>query len=679
MRTHISTISRGRVEADNSKRQKILKLFLLTILATAALWTAGPRFTPVRGQDQAPQAKIRKHANAISNRYIVVLRDEAVNGFAREESVAELGNSLAASYSARIEQTYKHALNGYVMEMSEAEAQALSQDARVASVEEDCQIHVEGNAAEDFTQDNATWGLDRINQRSLPLDNRYSYDTTGKGVNVYVIDTGIRRTHQEFQGRAVTAFDAVNDGKNGDDCTGHGTLVAGIIGGATYGVAKNARLYSVRVFDCKDDSKLSWIIAAVDWVTANHVKPAVANMSINGPQSYAFDKAVENSFDAGVTYTVSAGNDNRNACLNSPAGAFGAITVGATTKADVRAAYSNYGYCVRIFAPGSGITSAWLTSDDATNTLNGTSLAAPHVAGAAALYLEAHPDAQPPAVTKAILESATTGRVSDAREFSPNLLLHSQFGVRSSGAVATVSAANFSNAVAYESIAAVFGANLAPGAQAAPAEGLLPTELAGTGVTVTDSSGARRSARLFFVSPGQINFEIPSGLYYIPQATGVANVPVRVTRGDDTVFVGTAQLARVSPGLFTANGNGQGVPAAVIARAKANGNLSYEPVAQYDATQGRFVPRPIDLGATTETASLVLFGTGVRGHSGISTVSARIGGMDVPVQYAGKQAGLVGLDQINLILPRGLMGRGEVDLALVVDGKPANTVKLNIK
>ncbi|MGH9853706.1 MAG: S8 family serine peptidase, partial [Blastocatellia bacterium] len=405
---------------------------LLIALAVFAVGLIKPVLTSAQVRETA-QEKLRKHASAIANRYIVVLRDEAVDFSARETAVAEIGDSLVAAYGAQIERTYKHALNGYAMEMTEAQALALSQDPRVAYVEEDAEVRVEPFVAEsgpqeNATQNNATWGLDRIDQRQLPLDNRYTYTATGRGVNVYLIDSGIRFTHREFQGRAVAAFDVVNDGRNSDDCFGHGTTTGGTIGGATWGVAKDARLYSVRVLDCDNLGTTSWFIAGVDWVTANHIKPAVANMSLGGPVSEALDQAVQNSIAAGVTYVVSAGNRNADACTQSPARAPNAITVGATTGSDVRAGYSNYGACVDIFAPGSAITSPWLASDNAAITVSGTSMAAPHVTGVAALYLEANPGASPAEVTNAIISAATAGQVSDVGPGSPNLLLFSRLG-----------------------------------------------------------------------------------------------------------------------------------------------------------------------------------------------------------------------------------------------------------
>ena len=410
----------------NTGRISIISGLRLIALVIITVGLMRPVFTGAQSREQSRE-KLRKHANAIANRYIVVLRDGVVNSALRDAAVAEIGVSLTSAYGAQVEMTYQHALNGYAMKMTEAQALALSQDPRVAYVEEDGEVHlqpiVESNAEEIIS-----WGLDRIDQRQLPMDNVYNYDTTGKGVNVYVIDTGIRRTHQEFQGRAFAAFDSINDGQNTNDCNGHGTHVAGTIGGTTYGVAKNANLYAVRVLGCNGSGSNSVVIAGVDWVTANHVKPAVANMSLGGAVSQAIDDAVKNSIAAGVTYVVAAGNDSQDACNASPARAPNTITVGSTVFTDVRSDFSNYGTCVNIFAPGSAIVSAWFTGDSDKRLLSGTSMATPHVAGVAALYLETHPGVTPAQVSSAILGAATPDKLSDVRTGSPNLLLFSRFG-----------------------------------------------------------------------------------------------------------------------------------------------------------------------------------------------------------------------------------------------------------
>src|SRR5690606_16046679 len=294
-------------------------------------------------------------------------------------------------------------------------------DPRVEFVEEDGIVSISA------TQNNATWGLDRIDQRDRPLNGTYVYDTTAPNVHAYVIDTGIRASHNDFGGRVGSGYSAINDGRGSNDCNGHGTHVAGTVGGAVWGAAKQVRLYPVRVLGCNGSGTNSGVIAGMDWVASNHTKPAVANMSLGGGASTATDQAVTRMRNAGVTVVVAAGNDNANACNYSPARSSSAITVGSPTSRDARSSSPNYGSCVDIFAPGSSITSAWHTSNTATNTISGTSMAAPHVAGVAALYLASNPGASPAQVENAINANATTGVVGNPGSGSPNRLLYSRF------------------------------------------------------------------------------------------------------------------------------------------------------------------------------------------------------------------------------------------------------------
>jgi subtilisin family serine protease len=287
-------------------------------------------------------------------------------------------------------------------------------------------IEADATVTASTTQTNATWGIDRIDQRNRPLSTTYNYTSTGAGVTAYVIDTGIRTTHNQFGGRAVGGFTAINDGRGTTDCNGHGTHVAGTVGGTTYGVAKQVRLVAVRVLSCSGSGTTSGVIAGIDWVTGNHAagSPAVANMSLGGGASSSLDNAVNRSINDGVTYAVAAGNSNVSACNSSPARVPAALTAGSTTSTDARSSFSNYGSCVDLFAPGSSITSAWYTSNTATNTISGTSMASPHVAGAAARYLQGNPSASPATVSDAIRTNATTGVVTNPGSGSPNRLLY---------------------------------------------------------------------------------------------------------------------------------------------------------------------------------------------------------------------------------------------------------------
>jgi subtilisin family serine protease len=353
-------------------------------------------------------------SSVVADSYVVVLKSMA--------GVPAAAETLTDKYGGEVGHTYSHALGGFEVEIDETAAKQLAADPKVDYVQKNGKFSISA------TQSNPPWGLDRIDQRALPLSSSYTYDTTASNVRAYIIDTGIRTTHQQFGGRAVSGIDAVDNDSNSNDCQGHGTHVAGTVGGSTFGVAKAVQLVGVRVLDCAGDGTTAGVVAGVDWVTANAIKPAVANMSLGGPVDSVLDAAVNRSIASGITYVLASGNESANACSSSPARVPNAITVNNSTRTDARAGSSNFGSCTDIFAPGTDIQSAWFNSDTATNTISGTSMASPHVAGAAALILAANPGFTPAQVASALLTAATPNVVTNPGTGSPNRLLFTGTG-----------------------------------------------------------------------------------------------------------------------------------------------------------------------------------------------------------------------------------------------------------
>lgn len=362
--------------------------------------------TPTEGKVYGTDAK-----GAVAGSYIVLLDEKASN---------DAKADLAEEYGGDLSRTYSSAVNGFSAKgLSETEAKRLAADPAVGKVVQNKKFSIKA------TQDNPpSWGLDRVDQADTAGDKKYTYpDQAGEGATAYVIDTGVRVSHKDFGGRAVSGFDAVDNDDNADDGNGHGTHVAGTIAGSAHGLAKKAKIVAVRVLDDQGSGTTEQVVAGIDWVTKNHKGPSVANMSLGGGADEALDEAVRKSIASGVTFAVAAGNESSDASQGSPARVKEAITVASSTKDDQQSDFSNFGSAVDIYAPGSDITSDWNTGDDATKTISGTSMATPHVVGAAALYVAAHPDAKPADVAKALTDGATPDKISNPSEGTPNKLL----------------------------------------------------------------------------------------------------------------------------------------------------------------------------------------------------------------------------------------------------------------
>ncbi len=387
------------------KRALAATLAALSLAACSDSSPTAPAAPEQLGASEAPfYAKL---GNGVPDEYIVVFKPDVVDPLSKADA-------KAAKHQAMLKFKYDRAIKGFAARLSPGAVTALRSDPDVAYIEQDQAM------AASTTQTGATWGIDRIDQRNLPLSGSYTYAATGTGVRAYIIDTGIQTDHPEFGTRASAVYDAF--GGNGQDCNGHGTHVAGTVGSSTYGVAKNVYLRAVRVLDCNGSGSNSGVIAGMNWVATNHIAPAVANMSLGGGYSQATNDAATNLSASGVFLAVAAGNSSADACNSSPSSAPGTVTVAATTSTDARASYSNYGACVDLYAPGSSITSTWLNSG--TNTISGTSMATPHVTGVAALYKATYGDAAWSTIRDWLSANATANVVSGNISGTPNKLLY---------------------------------------------------------------------------------------------------------------------------------------------------------------------------------------------------------------------------------------------------------------
>ncbi|MFJ8871628.1 S8 family peptidase [Streptomyces sp. NPDC102473] len=414
------------MEFDARVLRRALAVCAGAALLAGAATTTGATAAPVPPPGGEGRIVGADRPGAVEGSYIVTFKDSVPRG-----DVPASAKALAKRHAGSLRYTYTAALRGFAVRMTEARAEELAADPSVARVEADAAAY-----AVDTQTSPPSWGVDRVDQRDLPVDRSYTYSTTASGVNAYIVDTGIRMSHSDFGGRAVSGYDFIDNDSNASDCAGHGTHVAGTVGGSAYGVAKGVRLIGVRVLNCQGSSGDTWapVLAGIDWVTRNAAKPAVANMSIGGGRTQSVNDAVATSISSGITWVVAAGNNNADACSYSPASTPSAVTVGATNSRDARASGwsngqgSNYGSCLDLFAPGDSIVSTSNSGDTASQSMSGTSMASPHVAGAASLLLAANPTWTPAQVRDRLVADATPDKVTDVRTGSPNKLLYTGAG-----------------------------------------------------------------------------------------------------------------------------------------------------------------------------------------------------------------------------------------------------------